>query len=345
MSAESIDPPRYQLMPALRPDENSELRDDIKARGVMVPVEYDEAGNILDGHHRVAICKELGIAVFPFITRTGMSEADKLTHVRRLNLVRRHLDREQRRALIAGQLRDTPQVSDRRIADGLGVDHKTVGAVRGELESIGEFPQCDRQTRDGRTYPRDVERSTFRPHLTRGTGENEWYTPKCYTEAARAVMGDIELDPASSATANESVGANEIFTLGDNGLLKEWHGLVWLNPPYAQPAIGQFIEKLLLELKAGRVKEAILLTHNYTDTAWFHAAAIVSNAICFTRGRIGFLSPEGKTASPTQGQAFFYYGTRMEEFYRVFASFGHVVVKAAGTISAGTMPPPIISSG
>ncbi len=32
---------------------------DIAARGVQVPVEYDEHGNILDGHHRVCACQEL----------------------------------------------------------------------------------------------------------------------------------------------------------------------------------------------------------------------------------------------------------------------------------------------
>ncbi len=33
------------------------------------------------------------------------------------------------------------------------VDHKTVDAVRSGLEVIGEIPQCNRKTKDGRTYP------------------------------------------------------------------------------------------------------------------------------------------------------------------------------------------------
>ena len=40
----------YQVMPDLTPEEYAELKSDIASRGVMVPVEFDEAGNVLDGH-------------------------------------------------------------------------------------------------------------------------------------------------------------------------------------------------------------------------------------------------------------------------------------------------------
>lgn len=150
MSAE--DQP-YQVMPPLSADEYAALRDDIAARGVLVPVEYDETGEILDGHHRVQICGELGISQWPRLIRHGLTETEKRQHARRLNLDRRHLDREQRRQLIAEDLRERPEASDRCIGAGLGVDHKTVGAVRIELESTGEIPQStERQGRDRRTY-------------------------------------------------------------------------------------------------------------------------------------------------------------------------------------------------
>lgn len=51
----------YQVMPELTPEEYNELKNDIQERGVMVPIEFDEAGNILDGYHRFKICQELGI--------------------------------------------------------------------------------------------------------------------------------------------------------------------------------------------------------------------------------------------------------------------------------------------
>jgi site-specific DNA-methyltransferase (adenine-specific) len=82
---------KYQLLAALRPDERASLRADIARRGVMVAVEKDEDGNILDGHHRAAIAGELGID-YPVIVRTFASEQAKREHVIKLNLARRHLD-------------------------------------------------------------------------------------------------------------------------------------------------------------------------------------------------------------------------------------------------------------
>lgn len=141
----------YQVMPPLSPEERAELKADISARGVLVPVEYDEAGRILDGHHRVELCGELGLTSWPRLIRYGMSEDEKRRHARRLNVARRHLTAEQRRSLIADDLREHPGVSDRTIATGLGVDHKTVGAVREEMQSTGEIPQLERRKgRDGR---------------------------------------------------------------------------------------------------------------------------------------------------------------------------------------------------
>lgn len=164
-------------------------------------------------------------------------------------------------------------------------------------------------------------------HRAQGTGENEWYTPAEHIKAAREVMGGIDLDPASSEIANLTVGAEQFYSIEDNGLDLSWHGRVWLNPPYAQPWIMRFAEKMVEEVNGGAVTEAIALTHNYTDTAWFHLMAARADAICFTRGRIGFLSPDGKRAAPTQGQAFFYFGPKIAEFAERFSGFGLVMVR------------------
>jgi phage N-6-adenine-methyltransferase len=136
-------------------------------------------------------------------------------------------------------------------------------------------------------------------------------------------MGGIDLDPASCATAQRRVRADNFFTKDDNGLEQEWHGRVWLNPPYSQPAIQQFIEKLVEEKSAGRLSEAILLVNNSTDTAWFQIAAGFAEAICWPRGRIRFMSPTGEQAgSPAMGQAFLYFGANSERFAELFAGVG-----------------------
>jgi phage N-6-adenine-methyltransferase len=156
-----------------------------------------------------------------------------------------------------------------------------------------------------------------------GTGENEWYTPAEYIEAARAVLGDIDLDPASSEVAQRTIKANRIFTIENDGLKQEWHGRAWLNPPYSRDRIGDFVSKLLTEYDAGRVDAAIMLTNNCTDSSWFQKAGTRAAAICFPRTRIKFIDPDGNesTANP-QGQAFFYYGDNVPEFEKRFAAFG-----------------------
>lgn len=159
---------------------------------------------------------------------------------------------------------------------------------------------------------------------TTGTGENEWYTPAEHVELARSVLGVIDLDPASSDKAQVVVMAEEYFTEADDGLTQNWSGRVWLNPPYAQPAISHFADKMVAEIETGRVDQAIMLTHNYTDTAWFQKLAKAATAICFTRGRVKFVSPTGDVAAPTQGQAFFYFGTDAGAFTKTFRHIGFV---------------------
>jgi len=161
-------------------------------------------------------------------------------------------------------------------------------------------------------------------HLAQGTGENEWYTPQQYIESARLVLKGIDLDPATSDFAQEIVKASDYFTAADNGLTKDWAGSVWLNPPYSKELIPQFVQKLVDEVASGRVSRAIMLTHSYTDTSWFHNAEQRAARICFTRGRIAFESPSGEKASPTQGQAFFYFGSDASDFESEFGRYGFV---------------------
>jgi phage N-6-adenine-methyltransferase len=159
-----------------------------------------------------------------------------------------------------------------------------------------------------------------------GTGEDEWHTPREYVDLARAVLGGIDLDPATSEQAQETVQADRYFTAEHDGLKHQWPGRVWLNPPYARSLIPQFVHKLCEEIVAGRVTAAIMLTHNYTDTTWFHEAAQLAGAICFPQGRVTFCAPDGELANPTQGQTFFYFGKDTRRFGDLFRDVGRVWV-------------------
>lgn len=157
------------------------------------------------------------------------------------------------------------------------------------------------------------------------TGDPESYTPAEYIDAARLVMGAIDLDPASDELAQKTVRAVIWYGVKDDGLKKTWNGRVFLNPPYSFPEIQDFIDKLLASLEAGTVTQAILLTNNNTDTKWWHRAARFASAVCFTAGRINFYKQDGSITQPTNGQTFFYFGSNRDSFNVIFSSFGLVM--------------------
>lgn len=155
-------------------------------------------------------------------------------------------------------------------------------------------------------------------------GNNDWYTPAEYIEAARAVMGGIDLDPASSDQANQVVQSSSYFTKETNGLQQEWHGRVWMNPPFSMPLIKQFAEKMADEFESGRVQQAIVITNNGTETQWFHTLLKTSGVFCLLRSRAKFYSPGSDVMAARQGQVIFYFGDQKEKFAEIFNSFGAV---------------------
>ena len=159
-------------------------------------------------------------------------------------------------------------------------------------------------------------------HVGQNSGENEWYTPQPFIEAARLVMGAIDLDPASSDVANTVVNAAAYFTAQDDGLSQDWYGRVWMNPPYAQPLVSQFCAKLRDEYDAGNVTGAIVLVNNATETAWFQRIIGAASAVCFPLARVKFWAPDRITSAPLQGQAVVYLGDNPAAFIREFAAFG-----------------------
>jgi hypothetical protein len=60
----------------------------------------------------------------------------------------------------------------------------------------------------------------------------EHHTPPDIVEAARSVMGNIDFDPATTGEANGiAIRADLWCSAIDNGLLQEWSGKTFLNPP------------------------------------------------------------------------------------------------------------------
>lgn len=163
------------------------------------------------------------------------------------------------------------------------------------------------------------------PHGAQTNGNVEWYTPEKYIKSARRVMGSIDCDPCTSDLAQEVIRATCYYTIETDGLTHPWKGTVWMNPPYAVSVITRFVDKLLEHLAAGDVTQAIMLTHNNADTAWFHKAALLCSRACFTRGRVRFYDGNGVADRPTHGHTFMYFGRRLRTFEREFSRYGWIV--------------------
>lgn len=157
-----------------------------------------------------------------------------------------------------------------------------------------------------------------KPHVINNSKDDEWYTPEQYIEAARLVMGSIDLDPASNEFANEVVQAKTYFDEETDGLMQEWFGNIWLNPPYSTALVKDFTEKLT----NSEFEQAIVLVNNATETAWFRKMIDNASAVVFTTGRIKFRKRDGEHGTPLQGQAFIYFGDNFYAFLDEFRRFG-----------------------
>jgi transposase-like protein len=127
-------PTPYQLLPRLTDEEYEALKNDIAEHGVRVPIDVDENGTILDGHHRAWITADLGIDC-PRRTVAGLSEEQKRTHAVAVNVHRRSLTREQRRELVARLRGDGMPV--RQIAQTMGVPKSTVARDLADVSQTG----------------------------------------------------------------------------------------------------------------------------------------------------------------------------------------------------------------
>lgn len=154
---------------------------------------------------------------------------------------------------------------------------------------------------------------------------DSWSTPDDVIALARQVLGTIDLDPATNAPAQARIGAKAHYTKDDDGLSREWHGNVWLNPPYSQPLCSQFAAKLVEEYDAERVQQAILLVNNATDTKWLQPL-LRRFPICLLEGRVRFVNEKNEPAmSPRDAQVIVYLGKDPARFVEVFRAMGAVL--------------------
>jgi 16S rRNA G966 N2-methylase RsmD len=356
--------PYADLFPLITGIDFEEFKKDIAINGLREPVWLYE-DKILDGRNRYRACKELGInpaikiyqgndplgfVISLNLQRRHLSESQRaMVAARLVNLAHGGIREGQNTQTSQAANLPLEGVSHKQAAEKLNVSERTLRTAKtikqnATQELIEQVEQgivsvhaafmastlTSEQQKEIvaaiKTGQKPVEVIKKQVHVAQNSGENEWYTPEKFIEAAKRTMGSIDLDPASSELANKTVKANVFFTKAINGLDKTWFGNVWLNPPYEQPLISQFSEKLIVERKT--INQAIVLVNNATETRWFQSMAKNADCLCFAETRIKFLDKEGKlNGSPLQGQVFLYFGNKRESFVK---NFSQKVVPAKG---------------
>lgn len=114
---------------------------------------------------------------------------------------------------------------------------------------------------------------------------DEWYTPPFFFDGR---LGVFDLDPCAPENRLWD-SARHYYTKEDDGLSKPWFGRVWLNPPYRNPLIRQFVEKM------AKHNRGVALVFNRMDTALWHEVIFpTASAIRILKGRLRFYTPDGR---------------------------------------------------
>lgn len=338
MNVEIVINPKFSnLIPALTSEEYINLETSILNDGCRDAIVLWNS-IIVDGHHRYEICTKHNIE-FSTIQKDFNNEDDAKDWVINNQLSRRNLSNYERSKLalkledipkkeakirmLSGKKLDPAQISAEgetrdKIAEKAGVSHDTIAKVK-KIEAKAS-DEIKGQLASGEITINQAYKK-INTHVNQNSGEDEWYTPPKIAEAGRLTMGSIDLDPASSEIANSIIKATKIFTIEDDGLKMFWYGNVWLNPPYSQPNIEDFTDKLIHELQ--NIKQACVIVNNATETKWGQKLLRKCNAVCFLKGRVKFVNGHGvASSSPLQGQMVLYFGNNVDSFLTHFKNLG-----------------------
>lgn len=155
-------------------------------------------------------------------------------------------------------------------------------------------------TRQGRAYPAskppfalaDMQKGRSFLDTDDETSTVEWFTPP---EIFTAMETDFDLDVASpGAEVVPWIPAMRHLTKKDNGLVTDWGGFVWMNPPYGiRNGIAEWIVKFVQH------GNGVAIAPDFTSTEWWHALTEHADIIMFVRPKIYFLPKreDGRTNS------------------------------------------------
>lgn len=160
------------------------------------------------------------------------------------------------------------------------------------------------------------------------SGNHNWGTPLYIRDLAILTMGSIDLDPASSISANKTIVASHIFTSEDDGLKHDWFGNVWLNHPFSKRNNKLWPSKLINEYTKGNVIQACCITFASTSEKWFKP--LMSYSQVYISGRVNYINIDTglEVKGVTKGSVITYLGDDIKSFIYYFKTIGDVMLPA-----------------
>jgi hypothetical protein len=150
---------------------------------------------------------------------------------------------------------------------------------------------------------------------------DEWYTP---SHVFTALGCCFDLDVASPGLdVTPWIPAKECLIAQDNGLACQWHGFIWMNPPFGgRGQIEPWLDRFF------RHGHGIALTPDRTSAPWWQRQAVKADAILFVAPKLKFIGADGKPGnSPAQGTTLFASGKRVIDALNKAQSLGLGLVR------------------
>jgi hypothetical protein len=137
--------------------------------------------------------------------------------------------------------------------------------------------------------------------------------------------GQIPLDPATEAS--NPTDAVQFFILEDDGLKLPWNQPTFVNPPYGS-GIKDWCKKIHDEAARGTTIIALMPCGARFSTKYWQNYILSEKlqAICFVRGRVSFLRPDGTPAkqNPYDSQILGY-NVDVDKFVKTIGPLGKVL--------------------
>lgn len=118
-----------------------------------------------------------------------------------------------------------------------------------------------------------------------------WATPQDFFDKYNKIY-NFNLDVCAN---KENAKCDKYYDLQSNGLIQDWNGICWMNPPYGRD-IGKWMKKAYESSLNGST--VVCLVPSRTDTKWWHDYAMKGN-IEFIKGRLKFGNSKNSAPFPS----------------------------------------------